>query len=136
MHAYTHKYTHIHTYTHMYTGSALRIHAHTHTHTHTHTCIQAARSAYRKASSVQARRGKKPTKMTMWLLSIAAKYGKLRVRNSVLDIQRLYRGMLGRLDARYERMAKRCVCVCVCVYIHIYYTYIHTYIHTCIRVSK
>jgi len=66
--------------------------------------ISAAKSDYAKARAMQSNRGKKKSKLALWLEAQARKHGKERVREAARDIQRVYQGMLGRVDARYERM--------------------------------
>ena len=66
--------------------------------------ISAAKSDYAKARAMQSNRGKKKSKLALWLEAQARKHGKERVREAAREIQRVYQGMLGRVDARYERM--------------------------------
>lgn len=69
--------------------------------------FESARDDYKRASAMQARRGKKQGGLHGWLFSLCKLRGKQTLRKAAMDIERYYRGMLGRLDARYERMAKR-----------------------------
>lgn len=69
--------------------------------------IAAAKSDYAKARAMQTNRGKKKSKLAVWLEGVARKHGKERVREAAREIQRVYQGMLGRVDARYERMVLR-----------------------------
>jgi len=56
-----------------------------------------ASSEYKRAASLQKTRKAKPkNKYTIWLRGVAARYGKEDVREAARDIQRCYRGMLGR----------------------------------------
>ena len=61
--------------------------------------LTSASSEYKRASSLQSgRKGKKLNKYTVWLRGLAARYSKDTLRSAALDIQRCYRGMLGRED--------------------------------------
>ena len=67
-----------------------------------------ASTAYNRAAMLQnGRKGKPKNKYTIWLRSLAARHGKDKVRAAARDIQRCYRGMLGREDAAYERLQRK-----------------------------
>ena len=69
--------------------------------------ISLAKSDYARARAMQSSRGRKASKLRSWLEGVAKVHGKDRVRLAAQDIQRVYQGMLGRMDVRYERMVLR-----------------------------
>ena len=67
-----------------------------------------AKSAFSRASQLQSnRKGKPKNKYTVWLRGVAARLGKEEVRKAARDIQRCYRGMLGREDAAWHRLQRK-----------------------------
>ena len=67
-----------------------------------------ASSEYRRAASLQRSRKNKPkNKYTIWLRGRAQQHGKDAVRAAARDIQRYYRGMLGREDAAWHRLQRK-----------------------------
>lgn len=69
--------------------------------------LRTARTEFAKASRVQQNRNKRRKKLDLWLLDLARLHGKDQVRGAARDIQRCYRGMLGREEASWERMDRR-----------------------------
>ena len=67
-----------------------------------------ASSDYKRAASLQKSRKSKPrNKYTIWLRGLAKQHGKEAVRKAARDIQRCYRGMLGREDAAWHRLQRK-----------------------------
>ncbi|EKX34047.1 hypothetical protein GUITHDRAFT_147505 [Guillardia theta CCMP2712] len=62
-----------------------------------------ARSHFARAARIQQSRGRQRSKLDLWLRSLADSWGKARVRKAALDVQRTYRGMLGREECRWIR---------------------------------
>eukprot|EP00960_Hanusia_phi_P076024 768503-Hanusia_phi.AAC.1 len=63
--------------------------------------LYGARSQFARAARIQRSRGRQQSKLDVWLRSLANTWGKVIVRKSALDIQRVYRGMLGREECRW-----------------------------------